>query len=175
MDRTTFDRLVEQHAWFPHVIRDLVRDTEDALLRSRESEGRWSPLEILAHLADEEVEDFRPRARAAAEQLSIDWKLDPQAWVVERRYNEMDPARVLRDFEAERQSSCRWLRELDLELLDQALEHPRFGPLRCGDFIAAWRVHDLLHLRQLSTALVVLGARTLSGWKVDYAGDIPRP
>ncbi|UCE03335.1 MAG: DinB family protein [Candidatus Latescibacterota bacterium] len=174
MDRNEYGRLLQQHASFPHVVSHLVEVVDDELLRAREAERRWSPLEILAHLRDEEVEDFRPRAHAAAAGEPIPWAIAPEVWVIERRYNEMDPASVLAEFTTEREKSCAWLRELDLARLESALEHPGLGKLRCGDFVAAWRMHDLLHLRQLSTAIAVLTSRTLAGWRIDYAGKVPQ-
>lgn len=167
-------RLIEQHAAFPEVLQHLLRGTEDEILRAREVEGRWSPLEIVVHLADEEVEDFRPRAQAAASGEPIPWAIDPPRWVVERRYNEQHPGDVLERFASERETSCAWLRSLSPEQLESGLEHEQFGRLRCGDFIAAWRMHDLLHLRQLTTALAVLAARELADWRTDYAGPTPK-
>ncbi len=166
--------VVEQHAAFPAVLEGLVRGIAAEFLRAREAPQRWSPVEILAHIADEEVEDFRPRAQAAAAGQPIPWAIDPERWVGERKYNEQDPADVLQRFAAERASSCAWLRSLALEQLHAALEHEQVGTLRCGDFIAAWRMHDLLHLRQLTTALAVLTARDLSEWRTDYAGPVPQ-
>jgi hypothetical protein len=173
MEREGLDRLIVQHASFPEALVRLVDAVPDRLLRARESDARWSPLEILAHLLDEEHEDFRPRAQAAAVGGRIDQSIDPARWVVERAYNTQDPGAVLHDFAAERVRSCEWLRSLDVTALDRSLEHVRLGTMRCGDFVAAWRMHDLLHLRQLSTALAVLGARELAGWRIDYAGKIP--
>jgi hypothetical protein len=175
MNRTTLAQLREQHGRFPRVIRNLVDGVDPALLRAREGENRWSPLEILAHLLDEEREDFRPRAQAAAAGRPIERGIAPEKWAIERSYNDMDPEHVLGDFESERARSCRWLADLDVERLEAALEHPELGRMRCGDFVAAWRMHDLLHLRQLSTALAVLTARSLPGWRLDYAGRIPEP
>jgi len=175
MDRSSFARLLQQHEAFPRVLESLVAAFDPETLRQRESEGRWSPLEILAHILDEEREDFRPRAQLAAAGRPIEKKIDPVEWVVERKYNEKDPAAVRREFGAERDSSCAWLRSLDLERLEAALEHPQLGRMRCGDFIAAWRLHDLLHLRQLATGLAMITARQLSAWRVDYAGRIPTP
>lgn len=173
MDRASLDRLILQHASFPRAVAQLVEGFELRTLRARENDKRWSPLEILAHLADEEIEDFRPRAQAAAAGGRITTSIDPAAWVVERAYNDKDPARVLAGLESERRQSCEWLRSLEVARLDNALEHPRLGRMRCGDFIAAWRMHDLLHLRQLTTALAILNARELEDWRVEYAGQVP--
>ncbi len=173
MDREGLGRLITQHASFPEALERLLDGVPGAMLRAREAEGRWSPLEILAHLLDEEIEDFRPRAQAAAARGRIPKPIEPGRWVVERAYNSKDPAAVLHDFRAERRRSCEWLRSLDIATLDPSLEHPELGTMRCGDFVAAWRMHDLLHLRQLATALALLGARELAGWRIDYAGRIP--
>ena len=175
MEKHAFDRLVDQHAAFPRVVVALVEAVDDTVLRARESEERWSPLEILAHLLDEEREDFRPRAQAAAAGRPITTGIDPAGWVTQRAYNGKDPAQVVRDWVAEREMSCAWLRALAVADLETALEHPRLGRMRCGDFVAAWRLHDLLHLRQLATALAVLTARQLEGWRIDYAGRLPTP
>ncbi len=173
MDRQSFERLVEQHALYPSVIQSFVRAVDIESMRARETEGRWSPLEILAHLLDEEREDFRPRAQAASAGCRIDTKIDPVGWVTQRAYNAKDPEQVCGEFERERVRSCAWLGALDLGLLEASLEHPQLGRMRCGDFIAAWRMHDLLHLRQLSTALTVILARPLAEWRLDYAGQLP--
>ena len=168
-----FQHLLAAHARFPVALLAVFQDCDEALLRARESASRWSPLEILAHLRDEEVEDFRPRAMAAAEGRPIERPIDPARWVTERRYNEMDPGAVYLDWAAERADSCRWLESLSVEDLGRAIDHEPLGRIRAGDFITAWRLHDLLHLRQFSTALAVLTARRYEGWRVDYAGKIP--
>ncbi len=173
MDETTFRRLIAAHARFPAALLAVFQDCDEELLRSREREGKWSPLEILAHLRDEEVEDFRARAAAALARRPIDKPIDPQGWVTSRRYNEMDPGAVYMDWAAERADSCRWLETLKLEDLENFVDHPVAGRMRAGDFIAAWRMHDLLHMKQFSTALAVLTARKYAGWRVDYAGTIP--
>jgi YegS/Rv2252/BmrU family lipid kinase len=166
-------RLIDDHARFPSVVLGLIQGAEEAFLREHEAEGRWSPLEILAHLRDEEIEDFRPRAQACIAGRPLDKPIAPATWVVSRRYNEMDPGAVFLDFAKERADSCRWLATLAPADLDKSVTHSSFGTMRAGDFIAAWRVHDLLHARQLSTALAVLTARRFAEWKVDYAGTIP--
>lgn len=173
MDDTTFRRLIAAHARFPAALLPVFQDCDEELLRSRERDGKWSPLEILAHLRDEEVEDFRPRAMAALARQPIEKGIDPQGWVTARRYNEMDPGAVYLDWAAERADSCRWLETLNVADLENFVDHPRIGRMRAGDFIAAWRLHDILHLKQFATALAILTARRYAPWRVDYAGTIP--
>jgi hypothetical protein len=173
MTEAELHHLIAAHARFPAALLAVFQDCDVSVLRAREAEGRWSPLEILAHLRDEEVEDFRPRAMAAVQGRPIEKEIAPQRWVTERRYNEMDPGAVYLDWAAERADSCRWLGTLAARDLERFVDHPPLGRMRAGDFVAAWRVHDLLHLRQFATALSVLTARRCAGWRVDYAGKIP--
>ena len=173
MDEVAFRSLIEDHVRFPGVLLNVFQGADVELLRDRETEKRWSPLEILAHLRDEETEDFGHRARAAVEDREITIQIDPLRWVIERRYNEMDPGAVFLDFSGKRVDSCHWLSGLSLDDLQKTVDHPQLGRFRAGDFIAAWRMHDLLHLRQFAQAMAVLTARRLAGWRVDYAGTIP--
>jgi hypothetical protein len=177
MTTADLQRLIGDHARFPDVLRGLAPLGDVSLLREREAEGRWSPLEILAHVEEEERRDFRVRARLAAEGRSFEdqHRIDPAGWVAAHRYNEKDPREVLEAFERERADSVAWLATLDPAALERTVDVPQVGAMRCGDFVAAWRVHDLLTARQLSTALAILTARRLGDWKVRYAGTIPAP
>lgn len=170
MDAPTFAMLIHDHARFPSGLLHLFQGASAEALRLRETEKRWSPLEILAHLRDEESTDFRERARRAIAGEALELNVTPEEWVTERRYNEMDPGAVYLDFAEERADSCRWLETLQLSDLECAVEHPKIGTLRAGDFIAAWRMHDWLHLRQFARAMAYVTSRQLDGWKVEYAG-----
>ena len=71
----------------------------DAALRRRPAPGRWSPLEILCHLVDEERDDFRARIQSTLEDPHAAWPaIDPPAWVIERAYNERDPRVAVDEF-----------------------------------------------------------------------------
>ena len=173
MDAVKLSGLIEDHAQFPVVLAALLPVGDHARMREREADRRWSPLEILVHLRDEELEDFGARAKLAAAGKLIESGIDPEGWVVARAYNEQDPVAVLAGFESERARSVEWLRSLSLEDLECGVEHPQHGRFRCGDFVAAWRQHDLLHLRQLATTLARQHARAHSSWRVSYAGRLP--
>ena len=173
MDEITLQQLIHDHAGFPTALLNVFQGVPAEVLREREKDGRWSPLEILVHLRDEEIRDFRPRAQAAFEEREIEGVVDPERWAREEKYNEMDPGSVYLDFASERADSCRWLQTLRVEDLHRSTKHPKLGKMRAGDFISAWRMHDLLHLRQFATALAVIQARRYGDWRVDYAGAIP--
>lgn len=173
MDATALSRLIAEHRRFPTSLEAVAAGLDDSTWRSREAPERWSPLEVARHLLDEEREDFRPRAKAAVEGGEYPPRINPAAWVAERAYNKANPQKTLASFAEERAASCAWLERLAPPDLEKTLTAPDGFAMRAGDFVAAWRVHDLLHLRQLATAIATLEARRLSGWKVDYAGEIP--
>ncbi|MHC4992905.1 MAG: DinB family protein, partial [Planctomycetota bacterium] len=55
--------LVDALERFGATLPVLVRDVSTGDARWRPPDGAWSILEIVTHLADEEVEDFRTRLR----------------------------------------------------------------------------------------------------------------
>ena len=62
------------------------------LQRWKPSPERWSLLEIVNHLADEEALDFRTRIERTLRDPSEAWpSISPQDWVAEKKYNERDP------------------------------------------------------------------------------------
>lgn len=111
---------------------------------------KWSALEILAHLVDEEREDFRRRLRLTLEDPTADWPpIDPEGWVTERDYASRDFDTLLGELRHERAESLDWLASLSAPDWSTAHEHPALGTLRAGDLLCAWAAHDHLHARQI--------------------------
>jgi len=121
--------------------------TEEA--RYKPEPDRWSLLEILCHLCDEERDDFRKRLALTLDDPATPWPpIDPEGWARERDYNARDLSLMVADFRQERSSSLAWLRGLDQPEWGSRHEHPALGPMTAGDLLASWAAHDLLHLRQ---------------------------
>ena len=145
-------------------------DPEDA--RWRPAADRWSAVEILAHLLDEEREDFRVRLEYTLERPDEPFPtIDPEGWCEARRYRERDAGEVLDGWSAERERSLAWLRGLGA--IDLSLQHDTaWGrPIAAGDLLGAWVAHDLLHLRQLTGVLHARLAAEVSPYGLDYAGS----
>lgn len=131
----------------------------------------WSLLEIVCHLCDEETDDFRARLRSTLEDPRREWApIDPEGWAVARAYASRDLETELARFRSERAASVAWLHQLDRPQWSSIRTHPRFGPIRAGDLLAAWAAHDALHLRQLSRRLYQLACRDAGGFDPVYAG-----
>ncbi len=139
-------------------------------LRWKPAPEKWCLLEVLCHLHDEEREDFRARLKHVLETPDqVMPKIDPVAWVTERKYMEQDSAVMLEKFLAERDRSVEWLRGLKDAKWTNAYMHPTVGPVSCDLLLVNWVAHDLLHFRQI-TRLRYEQLRTITIEPLDYAG-----
>jgi hypothetical protein len=147
MDHHALIAQLEHHA---SVFQALLTPLSGTESRWKPAPENWCALEVLCHLHDEEREDFRARLRSTLEAPGAPWpKIDPAAWVAERRYRERDYAAVLKAFLAERNASVAWLRTLDHAPWANAYQHPKAGPVSCDLLLTNWVAHDLHHIRQL--------------------------
>lgn len=137
--------------------------------------GEWSPLEIVCHLRDEEIDDFGARLRVVLDGGQEFAPIDPERWVEERHYRESKPNEALAAFRARRVASLELLASLDVERLRGDVAHRRIGRLSGLDILAAWVAHDRLHLAQLAGTLTRLWADRWSPLHAEYAGPIPYP
>jgi hypothetical protein len=164
--------LISRLELLPAALPALLAGVPEADARWKPESGAWSILEIVNHLADEEVLDFRARLENTLAEPQRDWvKIDPEGWAREHRYNERDLRDSVRSFVDERGSSVRWLRSLRGADWERAHQHPRFGPMPAGMLLGAWAAHDALHLRQIAKRLYELSARDASPHPVRYAGE----
>ncbi len=150
------------------VLHDLVKGVSDAQARWKPGPERWSILEVINHLYDEEREDFRYRFRHLLERPDEPVPpIDPPRWAIERRYNERQLGPSLEGFLAERRASLAWLATLEAPNLEIASPTGR----TTGELLAAWVVHDLLHVRQLTKLHYDYWAREVQPLRLEYAGE----
>jgi len=153
------------------VIGALVRGVGAEQARWKPEPAKWSILEVVTHLADEEAEDFRTRVELTLRSPGTDWPpIDPEGWAAERGYNEGTLATSLDRFLWERARSVTFLESLDAPDWDLAHRHPRFGPIRAGDLLTGWVAHDQIHIRQLNRLQREYLVASLSGYSAEYAG-----
>ncbi len=90
-ESVNFSRLFPRLRANAAVIDALVRDPDDVQARWRPDTDSWSILEVINHLIDEEVEDFRMRIGLTLEHPGRPWPAnDPAGWPIARSYNERD-------------------------------------------------------------------------------------
>jgi hypothetical protein len=162
------ERLQRGAAFLPALCEGLPPE----LLRWKPAPERWSLLEIVNHLADEEAEDFRTRVQLTLRDPAAAWPpIEPQQWVVQRGYLGRDPAESLERFRRERRTSLAWLAALqDGPAWDRSHVHPSLGPLTARTLLANWLAHDLLHGRQMLRLLHQHLAGLAAPATLDYAG-----
>lgn len=109
--------------------------------------GKWSPREILCHLADcELVFAFRLR-QALAEDHHVIQPFDQDRWA--RTYGVYEARAALALFSAVRQWNLTFIGAVPPEALSKPLTHPERGTMTFRVLIETMAGHDLNHLRQL--------------------------
>jgi hypothetical protein len=165
-------KLIEALARFPEGLAAIVHGVLADDARWKPADGAWSILEVVRHLVDEEIEDFRTRLRLTLEAPATDWPaIDPPGWASQRRYNDANLEDSVWQFVAERRKSVTWLRELHRPDWSTAHTHPKLGPIHAGDLLASWAAHDALHLRQIAKRKHQLAGRDGEGFTTAYAGE----
>jgi hypothetical protein len=152
-------------------IKALVTGFTDDEARWKPNGDSWSLLEVINHLLDEEREDFRVRLDIILYHPDDDWPpIDPEAWVLERGYNQRCFPESLANFLSERKDSLAWLSEIGSPKWDTVYSSP-FGSMRAGDIFAAWVTHDHLHMRQIIEIHRSLIQERAKPYSLDYAGE----
>jgi len=165
------NRLIVSLEAFPKVLRACTAELSPDEPARRGPGASWSILEVVAHLADEESEDFRARLRSTIEDRMREWPaIDPEGAAASRGYNSRELAAEVERFSSERAASVEWLRSLDGVDWSTTHEHPRFGPISAGELMTSWVAHDQLHLRQITKRRFEL-AQHAGGFPTRYAGQ----
>ena len=141
-----------QYAELAHnveTLKSLVGGVTQAQAQVKPTPESWSILEVVCHLYDEEVNDFRPRLDIMLHRPNDEFAPNnPQEWVTERRYNEQDLGVMLNKFAEEREKSLAWLRTLEGANWEATYTTP-WRTMTAGDMLVSWVTHDILHIRQL--------------------------
>ena len=154
------------------VFAPLVECVTDEQARWRPQPEKWSLLEVVCHLLDEEREDFRQRLDLTLRDPEIPWPpIDPPGWVEQHRYQDRNFTAALLDFLAEREKSIVWLQNLSTPTWDNPYQHPLLGTIRAGDLLTSWVAHDFLHIRQIVGLQWAWASKVASPYNPGYAGE----
>jgi hypothetical protein len=164
------DLICQQLAAGPQTVRLLVTGMAEDDARLRPDLKAWTVAEVLAHLCDEEIEDFRARLDMTLRAPHQAWpRMDPEGWAVPRKDDGRSLAELLDQFALERDRSLVWLRSLAAP--DWQLLHEGEPPVSAGDLLASWAAHDSLHCRQLVELRYAWLRGAVAPFAVAYAGD----
>lgn len=144
-------------AELPTALDRLVAGLSDAELRRPEAPGKWSALDVLEHLADQETVDaFRFRTVVAEDEPPLQG-YDQDRWAARLHYGAGGAEVVLAELAALRGRTLRLLRALDPAELTRVGHHVERGPESVAHIMLLKAGHDLVHRRQLARIRVALG------------------
>lgn len=167
-----FEYVVKRLEMFGGALGALLAGVSEQEAKWKPPSGAWSILEVVCHLADEEVEDFRARLRMTQEDPAAPWPAaDPERWARDRNYNQQDLGQTLARFTRERAESVQWLRSLRSPDWQVTIVRPSRS-VRAGDLLISWPAHDALHIRQIAKRMFELAGEVgrEEGFDTEYAG-----
>jgi uncharacterized damage-inducible protein DinB len=166
-----FTELYQELVNSTEIIRALIANISQEEARIKPSAEDWSILEVICHLYDEEREDFREHLDFILHRQNEEWRqIDPQGWVISRKYNEQDFLEMQTKFFEERKKSLDWL--IDQSDADWDVTYTsKFGSVPAGEMFASWIAHDNLHIRQLVELKRFQIEKITQSYGIGYAGD----
>ena len=131
---------------------------------------KWSMLEVVCHLVDEEKFDFRTRVRSVlVDPIQELPTFNPLDWVTKHSYSKQDIRIKTNEFLEERVNSIKWLKSLNHPQWQNVHLHPTLGPMSALSFLTNWLAHDYIHLRQINR-LSYEFLKFHTGVELSYAG-----
>jgi len=139
----------------PPTLQSLLGGLAEPWARGTEGPETFSPFDNVGHLIDGEETDWIPRARIILAQAG-DRRFEPYDRFRHRKRNAgrtLDA--LLEEFTMLRAENLALLHEWKLtpKQLDLTGVHPTFGPVTLRQLLAAWVVHDLGHIAQISRVM----------------------
>ncbi|NND73243.1 MAG: DinB family protein [Rhodothermales bacterium] len=163
------DQAVEILSRTPGVLRQLLSGISDDWVVADEGSDSWSTFDILGHLVNGEKTDWIVRVRTIIEH-GTDRGFEPFD-----RFSQFEESRgktasvLLDEFEELRSRTVDELKGLvsTRAQLDLTGIHPDFGEVSLSQLLAAWVVHDLGHIAQISRVMAKRYTNDVGPW-VEY-------
>jgi len=151
----------------PRVMAALLDGQPEAWTEARESEGSFSPRDVLGHLIHGEDTDWVPRlrlilAKGDSEPFVPFDRFGFRAWIAGRSI-----ADLLAEFARKREENVGIVRGLGLDDADLARpgRHPELGAVTLRQLLATWVVHDLNHHGQIVKTMAKQYGRAVGPWR----------
>ena len=133
------------------VINALLNNRERDEYYFKPSEDAWSIIQVLSHLVDEEVLDFRLRLFSLLDKPEeVFPAYDPVSLIKKRSFVDDDFNQMLDTFMDERIKSVAMLRSLNDPPWDNSYNNRNLGEISARDFLANWVAHDYIHIQQIN-------------------------
>jgi uncharacterized damage-inducible protein DinB len=134
----------------PDRLAAAIAGLSPAALRQPESDGKWSIVQVLQHLADSEIVwAWRLRLTLAQDRPPLTG-YDQDAWASRLRYADADPEMALHLFTVVRQANVAVLASASPEDRQRVGVHAERGEETVEHLLHLYAGHDLLHINQLA-------------------------
>jgi DinB superfamily len=134
----------------PLILRRLVRDLPDEVIRRRPAEGEWAIVEVVAHLADTEERTLGRTTRMLGEEEPLLEPYDPDTLAIERGYLGMHLAAELDRFEPLRAEQASVLAGLTDAGWERVGDHGEHGRITVQQLAAHTAGEDADHFAQIA-------------------------
>jgi hypothetical protein len=146
------DALRLQHE-APRTLARLVEGVPEERLRRRPAPKKWSVVEILAHLAEDELSSswrYRQMIEHSGEKLM---GFDQDEWARLGDYHSWNASDALEMFRLLREANLRMLSLLSAEEWERTGEHVERGRLNVRELANHMAAHDINHIQQIERLL----------------------
>jgi hypothetical protein len=150
----------------PATLCALLRDLPESWINAHEGGDTWSPFDVIGHLIHADRTNWIPRA------ITILEHGDAKPFVEFDRFAHFEDSKgrtlssLLDEFAAVRQASVAALRRtVTAADLGRVGQHPALGVVTLQQLLAAWVVHDLDHLMQISRVLARQYTDAVGPWR----------
>jgi hypothetical protein len=138
----------------PAVLEWLIRRIPDENWDTPTHPDRFTPREVIAHLADWEPILLGRMKQTLDQPGSLIVGIDEEKRAIERNYSDLDPLAEIERWKRSRDETILWLKALPPQAWTTVAMHNERGELSLNDQANMLLGHDLYHIQQL---MVVLG------------------
>jgi uncharacterized damage-inducible protein DinB len=166
MPEQQLDHTLSLLARTPATLNAWLRDLPDIWTHRDEGPDTWNAVGVVGHLVHAERTNWIPRLKTLL-QFGASRPFEPfDRLGHEREMQERSLAALLEEFARLRHASLAEVRELNLRDADftRTGTHPAFGPVTLAQLLAAWVVHDLTHIHQISRVLAHQYREAVGPW-----------
>lgn len=150
----------------PSVLENMLQGLPDSWLRNNEGENTWSPYDVVGHLIHGEKTDWLVRTKIILGD-SENKRFEPYDRFAQEREDQTRSIEVLlNEFQKRRSDNLRELKSLQISEsdLDKKGMHPELGEVNLRHLLAAWVVHDLGHIAQISRVMAKQYGAEVGPW-----------
>lgn len=151
----------------PSVLKSMLGNLSDEWTKSSENTEDWGAFDIIGHYIHAEETNWIPRAEIILKQGENATFEAFDRFAQFERSKGKTLRELLETFAERRRESLEILKSWDLTPAQLALTvlHPELGEVKLEQLLATWVVHDLTHLRQITTVLAKKYGENVGVWK----------